>query len=127
MGAALAGLAREAPAGNGAARRHSRASPFEDDPALGPTRSVVEGKIVLSLVLEKECLKENSEMVKLVEIPRIKEFACLGVKFRQVRELKVIWREAYEDRVKFRNCSPPRDMTRGLDVLSDISLLVFHS
>jgi hypothetical protein len=34
-----------------------------------------------------------------------KSSRSLGVKFRRVRELKVIWREAYEDRVKFRNCS----------------------
>jgi hypothetical protein len=36
---------------------------------------------------------------------RIEEFACLEVKFQKACELRVISREAYEDRVKFRNLS----------------------
>jgi hypothetical protein len=42
---------------------------------------------------------------KRVENPQIEEFACLGVKFRKACELRVISREACEDRVKFRNSS----------------------
>jgi hypothetical protein len=37
---------------------------------------------------------------------RIEEFVCIGVKFQKACELRVISREAYEDRVKFRNLSP---------------------
>jgi hypothetical protein len=44
--------------------------------------------------------KESHKILKQVKTPRIKEFACLEVKFWKTCELRVISGEAYEDRVK---------------------------
>jgi hypothetical protein len=39
------------------------------------------GKYVLSLGIEKERIKENLEMVKMIKIPRFEEVSAPGVKF----------------------------------------------
>jgi hypothetical protein len=111
-GAVLAAKAREAPAANGAARRRSARGwrwPQLWAPHYQWWRKKWmrwgKGRIVLSLVLKKECVKEIFEMVKIGWNPLIEEFVCSGVKFQMAHELRIISREACEDRVKFRNSS----------------------
>jgi hypothetical protein len=82
----------------------------EDEPKKGGSHtSVVEEEMKtgakLSIQLGWRWKRGNKIMKsrKRVENPQVEEFACLGFKFRKACELRVISREACEDRVKFRN------------------------